>query len=221
MIYIYALIDPRTNEIKYIGHARNVDKRYKQHCDIMNPKYSNLHKKNWIKQLFDINLKPIIRVIEECDNSNYNLRERYWIKYYRDLGCKLTNLTDGGEGNLGYFPSKFTRKKMSDARRKWLESNEHYMKGKHPTEETRKKMSLSKIGLMCGKDCPMYGRFGDKHPVYGKHKTEEQKEVLRQLNLGKNNPRYGVEVSEETKIKMSESQKKAWLKRKNKINHID
>lgn len=56
--------------------------------------------------------------------------------------------------------------------------------------------------------------------MYGKHHTEQSKELMSKnrkgLTAGKNNPMYGTHriMSEETKRKMSESQKKRWQKRK-------
>ena len=41
-----------------------------------------------------------------------------------------------------------------------------------------------------------------KHSWLGRSHTESHKKYMREINLGKNNPRYGVEVSEETKNKM-------------------
>jgi hypothetical protein len=38
------------------------------------------------------------------------------------------------------------------------------IKGKHPTDEARQKMSDAHAGKYCGKDNPMYGRTGEKHP---------------------------------------------------------
>ena len=41
--------------------------------------------------------------------------------------------------------------------------------------------------------------------VRGSHRSNETRELLRQLNLGKNNPNYGLKRSEETKRKQSEA----------------
>ena len=46
-----------------------------------------------------------------------------------------------------------------------------------------------------------YGGGGTR----GAHRSDETRELLRQLNLGENNPNYGLKRSEETKRKMSES----------------
>ena len=62
-----------------------------------------------------------------------------------------------------------------------------YCVGKHPSEETRKKLSESHKGLFCGDKNPMYGKCGDKNPMYGRHHTEEAKRKMREAKQKKNN----------------------------------
>lgn len=94
---IYKLIDPRDNSIKYIGQTvQKLSTRYKSHIYdslILNEKYK---KCTWIRKLAKLNLLPIIELVEEIDKVDLNNRERYWIKYYKELGATLTNSTDGG-----------------------------------------------------------------------------------------------------------------------------
>ena len=47
--FIYALKDPRTNIIRYIGKANEPYKRYKKHLNKCRDK--NTHKRNWINSL--------------------------------------------------------------------------------------------------------------------------------------------------------------------------
>ena len=44
--YIYILIDPFTNQIRYVGKANNPKERYKNHKNRCRDK--NTHKRNWI-----------------------------------------------------------------------------------------------------------------------------------------------------------------------------
>lgn len=94
---IYVLIDPTTNEIKYVGKTINEKERYKNH---LNPKHNEkTHKRNWINKLRNNNLKPIFKVIEEVlITDDWRDREKYWISHYRLLGFNLVNHSDGGEG---------------------------------------------------------------------------------------------------------------------------
>ena len=66
------------------------------------------------------------------------------------------------------------------------------------------------------------GNFNYLNGMYGKHHTEQSKELMSKnrkgLTAGKNNPNYGnhsnAKYTEEVRRKMSESQKKRWQKRK-------
>jgi hypothetical protein len=53
-------------------------------------------------------------------------REIYWIKYYRENGFKLLNLTDGGFGHRGFKQSQETIKKRADK-----------LKGRKCSDETK------------------------------------------------------------------------------------
>jgi len=100
-ILIYKLIDPKTNQIRYIGKTKKtLRKRLYEHLTKRNltPK---THKNNWIKQLLSEGLKPIIETIEIVTELNWKEREIYHIKKLKSDGIKLTNTTDGGDGALG------------------------------------------------------------------------------------------------------------------------
>ena len=93
-IYIYSLKNPITNEIRYIGKTGNLHRRLQNH--ISHSKTLNTRIGNWIKSLIKENLLPIIQVIEECNENNWEEKEIYWIQYYKDLGCNLVNFRKGG-----------------------------------------------------------------------------------------------------------------------------
>ena len=113
--YIYILKDPRTQEVRYVGWSYDVKKRICAHISTA-PKTKS-HKANWIKGLLFIGLNPIIEVVMFGNiEGGWKNAERVFIKHYKEKGCNLTNMTDGGEGTPGFFPSEETRKKMSTAR---------------------------------------------------------------------------------------------------------
>ena len=80
-------------------------------------------------------------VIETCEVlEGLNEREIYWIDFY---GCKCPagyNLTDGGENP----PSQKGRKRSEETKEK-LRGKRNAL-GTHPSEETRRKMAVMKIG---------------------------------------------------------------------------
>ena len=46
------------------------------------------------------------------------------ISYFKGLGVNLVNMTEGGEGTVGFFPSEETRKKLSEIQKKLQNSPE-------------------------------------------------------------------------------------------------
>jgi hypothetical protein len=136
--YIYGLIDPIINQIKYVGWTINIKRRFAQHILLCNLK-KNTHKNNWIKKLLSLNLKPSIIILEEVSYDLWNQKEKEWIKFFgRD---NLTNSTDGGEG-VENLPEE-TLRRRSELNRG--ENNPRY--GVRASDETRQKMSDSHKGI--------------------------------------------------------------------------
>lgn len=106
IVYIYALADPITHEIKYIGKTVNLKARLYMHYRETSKTYKN----NWLKSLNGS--KPEVFTLDECDESNWVFWEQYWISQCKTWGFKLTNLTEGGEGMCGLKPSAESIAKM-------------------------------------------------------------------------------------------------------------
>lgn len=88
MKYIYALIDPRTRQIRYIGQTDDLSKRLQQH--IMDK--SNTPKTEWIKGLLAANMRPdIIQLAQIEDEDNAHMIEYRWVYFGRKNGWELTN----------------------------------------------------------------------------------------------------------------------------------
>ena len=117
--YIYTLSHPTTNEVRYVGKTINIKRRYKQHL------YDKLHsyKASWVKSLRNENLKPILTIIEECCDENWEDRERYWITQFDNL----TNTKQGGNGGDDYkrVTTEETRDKLRQANIGKVLSEEH------------------------------------------------------------------------------------------------
>lgn len=90
---IYALIDPRDGSIRYIGKARNSKARFASHLRDAHTLNRPVHK--WIRGLFDLKLLPRLSLIERCDESAWEDRERFHIARARALG-DLLNVANGG-----------------------------------------------------------------------------------------------------------------------------
>lgn len=104
--FIYALIDPNTNQVRYVGKSDNPEKRLSRHLGFFEPK--STHKQNWLKSLMENHQEPILKILEEVDQPVWKDAERKWIKFYKDQGVVLTNTAEGGIGGYtgGMSPEK-------------------------------------------------------------------------------------------------------------------
>ena len=135
-VYIYGLVDKSKNELKYIGKSINPQSRYRKHLQDSNKKIS--YKDKWVHSLLENNNKPELLIIDEVDEVNWEFWEKHYISYYKSIGCKLTNISEGGENP----PSAYGRKWTPEQIKKNSESN----KGKKRSEETKRNISLAKKG---------------------------------------------------------------------------
>lgn len=112
--FIYGLIDPRTDQLRYVGKANDPTVRRYQHvcASQLNPR---THKNHWVKSLIKDGLKPEMTILEEVSSDDWEEAEVFWIQYMRFLGCKLVNSVAGGIG--GNSPSAETREKIGAASR--------------------------------------------------------------------------------------------------------
>jgi hypothetical protein len=79
-------------------------------------------------------------------------------------------------------------------------------KGKHHTEEAKKKMSEAKKGHRPSDETRK--KISDNHKgMLGKHHSEETKKKQSEAMKGEKNPNYGKQFSEETRNKISEKSK--------------
>ena len=112
MFQIYTLSDPRTEEVRYVGITKlELRKRLTRHVSLARRR-PGYHVSSWIHQLLERKLRPVITLIETTDNPE---RERYWIQHYRSLGARLTNLSEGCEGQIGMERSEETCQKIRQA----------------------------------------------------------------------------------------------------------
>jgi len=169
-VYIYALIDPRDERVRYVGQAVNPARRFRKH--LTDKRFSN-RKRAWIDELILLEKEPIMEVIEECQKGTVGEREQYWITHFRDLHPDLLNISDGGRYGSWTMGDE-SRKKISDAQKGRTRSDEHRkklsdgLKGLTRSDETKKRMSDSKKG------CTF---------------TDEHKKKLSDSRKGKPNPR--------------------------------
>ena len=88
--YIYALIDPRDDAVRYVGCAGDIDERLRQH---MRNKNLGLPKYRWLAELKRCGLSPRLEILETVEGYLPTFaREEYWVKKLMGSGAPLTNV---------------------------------------------------------------------------------------------------------------------------------
>ena len=83
----YALIDPLTQDVFYIGKSDNPQQRFVQHLRDR----SDSAKTWWISELRDRGREPALMILEEVEGAVALEREDWWLRHYEKPGSKLTN----------------------------------------------------------------------------------------------------------------------------------
>jgi DNA invertase Pin-like site-specific DNA recombinase len=195
-VSIYALCQPETGEVRYVGKSTDVDRRYCQHLAPWN--LAKKSKKNsWLKSLLARSVEPMLVVLEEVPAEEAGDVERWWIDCYR-LG-RLTNGTAGGEGNQGMSAEARARmglrKFNAGAAR---EIRERFAAGE-TTVELAEEFGVTRhtVGnVVRGKTWPEAG--GPITTAIARRWPKEAGEAARLATLGR-------QRSEETKKKISEA----------------
>jgi hypothetical protein len=99
MVNIYVLIDPRDNQIRYVGQTKSPPATRLCHHICLAKKGCQYYSARWIRELLRHDLKPLVQLIEVTDRPDE--REAYWIVYYRSQGARLTNYAAGGPTTRG------------------------------------------------------------------------------------------------------------------------
>jgi hypothetical protein len=148
------LCEPDGETVRYVGKTVDPKERYHYHTNASVLRHERTHKANWIKSLIAKGEKPVMKIIETISfDGDWEEAERRWIVFYREQGARLTNLTDGGDGQApGYRPSEETRRKMSESHRgrKMPEAERAKRRGKKHTDEAKLRMSeIKKAWWVC------------------------------------------------------------------------
>lgn len=185
---IYMYIN-KLNGRKYIGQAQDFNKRHRHHIAKSNNKYPIDRAFNkYGKENFEIKILAENIPTQEQINEY----EKFFIKRYKTLATECGyNISNGGESGHNNFAGK-TEEEINEIRHK-ISIHHADISGKN-----------NPMYGKCGKENPNYGNGekikGEKNPFYGKHHTEETKKIMSEKAKCR-------KISEETKKKMSKSQK--------------
>ena len=230
---VYGLIDPRTQQLRYIGASTQGLKRPKQHWE---PYYlekdGNTFKVRWIRKLLRLGLVPSVVILEALPSAEAVFpAEQAWISIMRLRGAPLTNTSDGGEGSLGYHHSGEAKERIAASKRgrkrtpterarmsashrgreRTSEEIEHARqlglswKGKTRSPETRAKISAAKKGKV--RDPETVAKVAAA--LRGRTLSSEHVEKMRQARQGKTK-------SPETRSRMAEAKKRWWAEKRAK-----
>lgn len=93
---VYALREPNGGAIRYVGiTVQPLETRRKQHVYYAR-RGRRTHLGAWLRSLGDD--EPEIMILETVVDGDLGVAEQRWIARLRAGGCRLTNLTTGGEG---------------------------------------------------------------------------------------------------------------------------
>lgn len=159
---IYALSDPRTDEVRYVGKSCSGLARPRQHLQAKTLREDPTYKAKWLRSLIAAGHAPEVLVIHEAESREaLPDAERWWIAYGRAMCWPLTNLTEGGDGVVGADPSVIERianarrgRKQSPATvakraasmRAYYATHEHPSRGSKHSDEHRAKIAAANRG---------------------------------------------------------------------------
>lgn len=142
--FIYALTEPGTRTIRYLGKAVKPKRRCVRHIHDAK-KGEAWHVSRWIRKLLRVGQRPDVHILCEVPHNDWERFERAFIALGRQAGLDLTNGTDGGDGHLGLCGGKhpmFGKKHSREACAKMSASH----KGRTPSQEHRKNLSVANTG---------------------------------------------------------------------------
>lgn len=180
-VFIYVLIDPESNQIKYVGKTTDITRRFRRH--ISERFLHDSYKDRWVRKLVDNGVVPEIEIVDEVDKSNWIYWEKFYISYFKYIGCLLTNGTVGGDEPPSTKGRKHTiesRLKMSNTKKgmpiPWLNN------GKERTKEHRENLSKSCKGRIS----PNKGNVYTKEHRDKLSNSSTVKKKVKQIDLNGN-----------------------------------
>jgi len=188
---IYILKDPRNNSVRYIGQTIvKLSSRYSQHIYQWKRTIGKLtHINSWIKSLNNINLKPVIELIEDnINHENLDNKEVQYIKLYKSIGANLTNHTEGGKGIRGYKQSEESKIKRLNSLKTSLSWKEKHIRHSQIMKDKHKE------GL---------ATFGYAHLSSERRIEIGNRHSIKMKEIRKNNPKLLLSIIESRQVSVA------------------
>ena len=152
--FVYGLVDPLdAGHVRYVGMSFRAG-RPLDHARNARGKMRSSHLMNWIRKLQTEGREYIVLVLEELPLDSrrefVGFVEKCYIKSLREIGHKLTNVTEGGDGGAGNVHTPEVRAQISAAAKGRIVTDEvrartrATLMGHAVSDETRAKQSAAK-----------------------------------------------------------------------------
>ncbi len=200
--YIYKITNTVNNKV-YIGQTKNKNERKHQHfCELRNNKHTNKHLQHSFNKYGEGNFT--YEIIEHCDISNVDEREKYWISCFSSIdmrygynieegGCQTKNLSQFTRNKISKkakerfqnpeerrLASERAKKRFQDPQqREWLRT---VNKGRVHGDDFRKKISQ----IHTGRKRPQSTRDAISKALSNHVKTEEHCKNISKAKMGQN-----------------------------------
>ena len=90
-LQIYAISDPRTKQIRYVGCSQDARRRLSVHMARIETDADA--RSMWLGELRDLELRPNLVILQEVEDGSVHDSEREWISTLRSRGADLFNTT--------------------------------------------------------------------------------------------------------------------------------
>lgn len=212
--YIYKIVCMPNNKV-YIGQTNNIKRRLYEHKSTLR---HNKHHNEYLQRAFNKYGENsfTFEFIEECNLTNVDDRERYWIKFYKSNDKNYGFNSDSGGHNNKTLSNEH---KMKISAKVKGENNPMYGVSRKGSNNPfyGKKLSEEAKRVISEKAKKRYPKIKDilnseesiiKRSISntGKKRSEEFKTRMSEMakeRIGEKNPFYGKVHSEETKRKIS------------------
>ncbi len=150
--FIYGIIDPRSNDICYVGKSTIGELRWNIHTAELNRgAHFNIRLQRLFNKLKREGLGELsFRILEQCPREDLSDKEVKWISECKSKGIDLCNVHEGG-GPLGFKHSEETRRKISERKKgkkyKWSspEAREKFIEKQKLREVSEKQLAALAI----------------------------------------------------------------------------